>query len=278
LAIYSALTAVAAVMLFPFVNVIAVSFSDYSAYVKNPMMLWPENFNVEAFKYVATRPYFANCYFNTVFVTAASVILSLALITLTAYPLAKSNIKGKSVIMKLIIFTMLYNGGLIPNFLLIRGIGLYNSLWSLVLTSLFSGFNLILMKSFMEEIPDSLVESAKIEGAGDLTVLIRIIIPLCVPIISTLCLFVAVGQWNSFYSAVVYIRDQSKWTLQLMLREIIAKTALTSNFDSAETENIIMPETIKYASLIVVMLPVLCIYPFIQRYFVKGVMIGAVKG
>jgi putative aldouronate transport system permease protein len=149
-------------------------------------------------------------------------------------------------------------------------------LWALILPGMLVGFNLILMKNFMESIPQSLEEAAKIDGASDLYILFRIVLPLSTPILATLGLFIAVTQWNSYFHAVIYIRDNHKWTLQLLLREIIMSASMVDN--QLEADKYVMPETIKYASLIVVMLPIMCVYPFLQKYFVKGIMVGAVKG
>lgn len=274
--VYSIITIISLCMLFPFINVIAVSMSDYSAYLKNPLMLWPKDLDWGAYNYVFTHPLLASSYKNTVIVTAVAVVLSLFITVITAYPLSKPDFRGKTIIINLLIFTMLFNGGLIPNYYLIRSMGLIDSLWALILPGLLGAFNVILMKNFMESIPQSLEEAAKMDGASELYVLFKIVLPLSTPILATLGLFTAVGHWNSFFNAVIYIRDNHKWTLQLLLREIIMSASLVDN--QLEAQKYVMPETIKYASLIVVMLPIMCIYPFLQKYFVKGIMIGAVKG
>ena len=238
----------------------------------------PSKLNIDSFGYVFTHPLLKSSYLNTILVTIGTVLLGLFLTITTAYPLSRKEFKGKAIFMNLIIFTMFFNGGLIPNYFLIRSLGLLNSLWALILPSLLTAYYIILMKSFFESIPVSLEEAAKIDGASDIFILFRIIVPLSTPILATLSLFIAVGQWNSFFNAVIYIRDSSKWTLQLLLREIIMTANIYTTFDSLEQEKHIMPETIKYAAVLVVMVPIMCIYPLLQKYFVKGIMVGAVKG
>ncbi|MNI58480.1 L-arabinose transport system permease protein AraQ [compost metagenome] len=182
--------------------------------------------------------------------------------------------------MVLIIFTMLFNGGLIPNYYLMRSLGLLDSLSALVLPALVSGFNLILMKNFFEALPEELEEAARIDGASDPYILFRIVVPLSKPIIATLCLFAAVGYWNNFFNGIIYIRSNTKWPLMLYLREVIeGASAMAKSANAAEMgKEMMTSETIKYATLMLVMMPILCVYPFLQKYFVKGIMLGSVKG
>lgn len=277
--VYVIISLVCVIMIYPFLNVIAVSLSSYSSYLKNPMMIFPTKIDLSAFKYVFTNSQVHISYVNTVIVTVAGVVIGIFLLILTAYPLSKPGLKGKSIFMNLVIFTMMFNGGLIPNYNLIKGLGLLDTLWALILPSALTAFNLILMKNFFESLPVSLEEAAKIDGANDWCILFKIIIPLSKPIIATLVLFLAVTYWNSYFNAIMYIRNRNLWTLQLVLREIVlsdsAQSLEAAGSDSAEN---IVPVTIKYASLLVVMVPILLVYPFVQKYFVHGIMIGAVKG
>lgn len=268
------------VMVYPFLNVAAVSFSSYSAYVNNPLMIWPQEFNVLAYKEIMGDPQLWRSYANTVIITVSGVAISILLYILTAYPLSKKGLKGRRILMMLVIFTMLFNGGLIPNFYLIRSLGMLDTLGSLVVPMLISGFNLILMKSFFESLPEELEEAAKIDGASDPYILFRIIVPLSKPIIATLCLFTAVAYWNNFFNAIIYIRSDDKWPLMLYLREVIeGASALADSANNAELgSQQLTSETIKYATLILVMIPILAVYPFLQKYFVKGIMLGSVKG
>ncbi|RXZ82643.1 carbohydrate ABC transporter permease [Paenibacillaceae bacterium] len=277
---YTLLTLICVVMLYPFVNVASVSMSSYSAYVNNPMMIWPQEFNLAAYKEIMSRALLWRSYANTVIVTVSGVAIGIFLYIITAYPLSKRVLKGRKVIMMLIVFTMLFNGGLIPNFYLIRELGLLDTLAALILPALFSGFSLILMKNFFESLPEELEEAARIDGASDPYILFRILIPLSKPIIATLCLFAAVGYWNNFFNGIIYIRSETNWPLMLFLREVIeAASMMAEQSNAAETgAQQLTSETLKYATLMIVMLPILCVYPFLQKYFVKGIMLGSVKG
>lgn len=279
---YGMLTVISLVMLFPFVNVAAVSVSSYAAYIENPMLLWPRDFNLRAYAEIIQHPLLPTSYMNTIIVTTSGVVAGIFLYILTGYSLSKKHLKGRNVLLLLVIFTMLFNGGLIPNFYLMRSLGLLDTLISLVMPALMSGFNLILMKNFMESLPEELEEAARIDGASEPYVLFRIVVPLSKPIIATLCLFTAVGYWNNFFNAIVYIRSTDNWPLMLFLREVIESSKIqeiATGGNAAEWSLQSVPiETLKYATLMIVMLPILCVYPFVQKYFVKGIMLGSVKG
>lgn len=277
---YILLTIIAIIMLYPFVNVLAISFSTYTSYIQHPFMIFPREFSLEGFKYVFKNGLILSSYKNTIIITFTSTLLSLFFITLTAYPLSKKHLRGRKIFMNLLVFTMLFNGGLIPNFYLIKSLGWIDKLWALIVPGVLGAYNVILMKSFFENMPESLEEAAKIDGASELTVLTKIILPLSTPIIATIALFVAVGHWNSFFNAVIYIRSTEKWTLQLVLREILMSAnnqLLASGGDSANI-NQVPVETLRYATLVVAVIPIMCVYPFLQKYFVKGITLGAVKG
>ncbi|WP_202967393.1 carbohydrate ABC transporter permease [Paenibacillus beijingensis] len=278
---YTCIVLVSIAMLYPFVNVFAVSVSSYSAYVENPMRIWPGQFTLSAYAEILKHPVLLSSYLNTIIVTVSGVFFGLLLYILTAYPLSKKHLKGRAIFMILIIFTMLFNGGLIPNYYLMRSLGLLDTLAALVLPLLFSGFSLILMKTFMEHIPEELEEAARMDGASDPFILFRIVVPLSKPIIATLCLFQAVSYWNNFYNSIIYIRSIDKWTLMLFLREIIYGAnmmQIAGGGDNFAEKNNIPPETLQYATLMIVMIPILLVYPFLQKYFVKGIMLGSVKG
>lgn len=277
---YVLLTIISVVMLYPFVNVASVSLSSYSAYVNNPMMIWPQEFNLGAYKEIMSRALLWRSYANTIIVTVTGVAIGIFLYILTAYPLSKRVLKGRKPIMVLIVFTMLFNGGLIPNFYLMRELGLLDTLSALILPALFSGFSLILMKNFFESLPEELEEAARIDGASEPFILFRILVPLSKPIIATLCLFAAVGYWNNFFNGIIYIRSESNWPLMLYLREVIQAASMMAEQSNAAEMGAqqVTSETLKYATLMIVMLPILCVYPFLQKYFVKGIMLGSVKG
>lgn len=277
---YFLLSVVCLAMLYPFVNVAAVSVSSYSAFVNHPMMVWPHELTFSSYREILSRGSLWTSYFNTIVVTASGVAGGLCLYVLTAYPLSKKILKGRRYFMVAVIFTMLFNGGLIPNYYLMRSLGLLDTLGSLILPPLLSGFSLILMKSFIESLPEELEESASIDGASYPYILTRIIVPLSKPILATLALFAAVGYWNNFFNAVIYIQSMHKWPLMLYLRELIeAASMVAQGTDAAEAgPNRVTSETLQYATLMVVMLPILLVYPFLQKYFVKGMMLGSVKG
>ncbi|QNK59989.1 carbohydrate ABC transporter permease [Paenibacillus sp. PAMC21692] len=277
---YTLITLICVVMLYPFMNVVSVSLSSYSSYVQNPLMVWPEDVTLGAYKEIMKSGMLWRSYANTIIVTVSGVGIGILLYILTAYPLSKKALKGRRTLMLLIVFTMLFNGGLIPNFYLMRSLDLLDTLASLVLPALLTGFNLILMKNFFESLPEEIEEAARIDGASDPYILFRIVVPLSKPIIATLCLFAAVGYWNNFFNAIVYIRNPDNWPLMLYLREVIeGASTMARSANAAEMgAEMMTSETIKYATLVLVMIPILCVYPFLQKYFVKGIMLGSVKG
>ena len=278
---YVIVTIAAAIMLYPVLNVIAVSMSSYRAYSGTPWMIFPYEFDFAAFEAVFGSSLLMRSYLNTIFITVLGTVLTLFFTILTAYPLSRPGLKGKVLFMALLIFTMMFNGGTVPNFLLIKGIGLYDTLMSQILPGALSAFNTILMINFFKNLPSSLLEAARVDGASEPYILARIVIPLSSAIIATISLFAAVGYWNSYFSAIIYTRSQDKWPVQLVLREIIlsANTAmLSSGGNMAEINLLSLPlDSLRYAALVVVMVPIMCIYPFLQKYFAKGVMVGAVK-
>ncbi len=280
--VYTVLTLVAVVMLYPFLNLVAVAFSSYTSFIKNPLMFIPKDLTFDAFRFVFASKSLWRSYANTIFITLMGTLLSLFITVTLAYPLSKRFVKGRGIINGLMIFTMFFGGGLIPNFLLIRTLGMYNSIWALIIPGLLSPYNTILAINFFKAIPDSLDEAAYIDGAGDGYTLWKIVLPLSAPIISTIALFVAVSYWNSYFNAIVYIKDHTKWPLQLLLREILLAAdnmALVTGGNAAEINpNSIPSVSVRYATVVVVMLPIMCVYPFLQKHFAKGVMLGAVKG
>lgn len=277
---YIFLFLLAVVTLYPLVNIIAISFSSYQAFVDNPLRVIPKEFTIDAYKQIMQNKNLYISYGNTIYVTLIGTVGALILYMITAYPLSKKDLRGRKFIMYMVTFTMVFHSGTIPNYLLMRSIGLLDTLAALIFSTLFTGFNLILVKNFIESIPPSLIEAAKIDGATENRLLWSIVMPLSKPILATVGLFTAVGYWNNFMSGVLYIQSQEKWPLMLFLREIIlgAKMSeLSGNLDVAE-EEIVQSISLQYATLLLVVLPILCVYPFLQRYFVKGVMVGAVKG
>lgn len=259
-------------------NIIAVSMSSQNGYLRNPMTLIPIDFSFSAYAYVLTKPLILTSYANTIITTLLGTVLSLVLLTAFSYPLSKDAFRGKKVLMNLVIFTMMFHGGIIPNYYLVRSLGMVDTLWALIVPGSFAAFNCILIINYMRSLPPSLVEAARLDGANELQTLWYVILPLCKPILATIGLFCAVGRWNSYFNAVLYIQDRAKWTLQLTLREIVMisnSAVLEGDMDMMRT---LPQQGVKYATIVVAAIPVICIYPFLQKYFIKGIMIGAVKG
>jgi putative aldouronate transport system permease protein len=275
--IYVFLGLFAVITVYPFINIIAIAMSDYSVYIKNPLTIIPKKINMSAYKFVFLHPLIMNCYKNTILVTVFGTVFRMALCIITAYPLSRRGLRGKPLFMIAIIITMMFNGGLIPNFYLVKKLGMYNTLLALIIPASMSAFYVILMKNFFESVPESLIDAAKIDGASEVFILLKVVLPVSTAIIATLSLFFAVGLWNSFFAAVVYIRDRNLWTLQLLLREIVVEGSAILE-DELTTSTEFQAQNLKYAVIVVAIVPILCLYPFLQKYFVKGIMLGAVKG
>jgi len=264
--------------LYPMWYVLVSSFSDAYAIASGKVTFFPIGFNFNAYKLVFEDQRIWAAYGNTFFYVIAGTLINLVLTTLGAYPLSRKNLEGKSFIMAFIVFTMFFSGGLIPAYLNIRELGLYDTRWALLLPGGVSAFNLIVMRTFFQSIPESLIESAKIDGAHDFKVLLRIVLPLSMPVIAVMTLFYAVGHWNSWFSAMIYLQNRDLFPLQLILREILIQSSAQNMLTGAAQDEVFrISESIKFATIIVATLPILLIYPFLQKYFVKGVMIGALK-
>lgn len=273
---YLILSLVGIVTLYPLLNVLAISMSSYTGYLNNPAMILPVDFNLDAYRSILSTPLILSSYKNTIVVTLIGTVLNVVLTVITAYPLAKDKVRGSRVLLFGIVFTMMFSGGIIPNFLVVRSLGLINSLWALVFPCAMTTTNFIIVKNFFEGIPDSIEDSAKIDGAGSFRILWSIVVPLSTPVLATVTLFYAVANWNRLFDAVMYINSRSRWTLSVLLKEII-----TENSDllaDPSVINQILPKTMQCATIVVTILPIMLIYPFLQRYFMKGIMLGAVKG
>ncbi|MBB6673449.1 carbohydrate ABC transporter permease [Cohnella nanjingensis] len=278
--IYLLLLLVAASTLLPFLNVFSKAVSAEWAVVSGKVGLYPIGFQLDTMKFVITSNPFIRSFLVSVGVTVAGTALSMLLTAVTAYPLSKRQLPGIGMIMLLFIFTMLFNGGIIPNYLLMKQLGLINNLWVLVVPSLISVFNLLVIKSYYESLPDSLEESAKMDGACHFTVLFRIILPLSGPVLATIALFYAVSYWNDFFNSMLYISKPSLKPLQLYLRDIVmdADSVSAGMSRSVEDRMNVSPEGVRAATVIASTIPILLVYPYLQKYFIKGVLIGSVKG
>ena len=277
---YAVVTVFALLCVFPFIYVIGFSLTTYPDYLMNPLRFIPKNPNFQAYTQMLGMTLLQTGYRNTIIITLCGTSLNLFLLCISAYPLSKKNLKGRSVIMSLIIFTMFFSGGMIPNYALVRSLGLLNTYWALILPGAISTYNLILMRNFISAIPDSLEESAIIDGANEITVLFRIVLPLSLPAIFTFLLFHSVGHWNAFFDSVLYISRRAMWPLMLVLRELITEQGAGMAREGMEIDysQLAQPFTLQMAAIVIVVVPILMVYPFIQRYFMKGLLLGSIKG
>lgn len=277
--LYLVLMVIVFVCLYPFLNVIAYSFSGYNAVLSGKVTILPIDFTTAAYKAILKRPQIWDAMGVTIFITLVGTAISLMLTILAAYALSRDNMPGRKIFSGIILFTMYFNGGIIPTFLVVKQLGMYDTLASLFIPQAISVFNFIVMRTFFRQIPKSLEEAAKIDGASDLKILIRIFLPLSVPIIATIGLFYAVQYWNGYFDALLYIQSPEKYTLQLRLRSLLFADEL--NNAGANQEGIgtqVMTQSLKMACVAVSTVPILVVYPWLQKYFVKGVMLGSVKG
>jgi putative aldouronate transport system permease protein len=266
--------------LYPMLYVAFASISDAGQLIAHKGLLFkPLGFSIEAYKNVFKNPGILIGYRNTLFILVMGVILNLFMTAMGAYVLSRKNVMWNKVFIIIIVFTMFFNGGLIPLYLTVKNVGLINSLWATIIPFAISTFNLIIMRTAFMSVPDSLEESAKIDGANHFTILFKIIIPLSMPVIAVMILYYAVEKWNGWFYASVFLKDRELFPLQLTLREILLANQTDSMSAGASAgDQFQIGETIKYATIMVATIPILCVYPFVQKYFVKGVMVGALKG
>ncbi len=258
-------------ILIPLLHVVAGSFSDGASYMAHSgLLLWPIKPTTAAYQSVIANQNIWTGYRNTLFIVIVGTMLDMLFSLVAAYVLSRKSYMFKKLFNLMVVFSMYFSGGMIPFFLVVKGVGLYKSIWSLILPSLINVFNLVIVRTAMTGVPDSLEESAELDGAGHLTILFRIITPLVLPSVAVVALYYAVSHWNSWFNAMLFIKDRKYYPLQLILREIL----ILSDTD----EGFMMSETIQFATIVVATIPILCVYPFIQKYFVKGIMVGAVKG
>ena len=270
------MAAIGIVALIPFIFVLAGSFATEAELATRSFFLWPETFSLDAYEAIFTSPAFVRALVTTITVTAVGTLVQLTLTAAMAYPLSKANLPGGRLILSLIVFTMVFGGGMIPTFLVVKDLGLLNNYWALILPMAINPFSLIIIKNFFQQLPAELEESAKIDGANELQTLWSIILPLSKPVLATFALFYAVGIWNDFMSPLLYLNDNSMWTLQMFLRQVTVATDLSV----VEQDPTQLPpaQGIKFAVIIVATLPIILFYPFLQKHFAKGMLIGSVKG
>ncbi len=275
--IFVLLTLFALIIFYPFYNAVLTSFVTSKQYIMNPAMLYPKTITFDNYKIILQNPLIGSGYKNTLILTVAGVAYSLTLTASMAYAFSRKAFPGKRIFFMLVLFTMFFSGGLVPIYMLMKNLGLMNSLAGLILMAGISPFYMILVKSSFEQVPDSIEEAAKIDGANDITIFLRIMLPLQLPILATITLFIAVDRWNEWFFAMLFLREGTKWPLQVLLRAIVMEAASDRDVAFSSVSQNVFSNGIKMAAVMVTMLPVMLVYPFLQKYFVKGVMVGAIK-
>jgi len=266
------------VTLYPFLNIIAQSFSGETFIRAGQVNLVPLGFNTTTYQLVMGDETFWRSYGNTVLYTVVATAIAMLLTTTYAYVISKKGIRGRGLLIGIAVFTMFFNGGLIPNYVLISSLGLTNSIWAIVLPNAISVFNLLVMKAFFENLPSELEEAAQIDGLSTYGILLRIVLPLSKAVIATMVLFYAVTFWNSWFQAFLYLNQQELFPVTIYLRNLIAGASTASSLGSGGGDLAQVASNVKAVTMVLTVLPILCVYPFIQRYFVSGVMLGSVKG
>ncbi|MCY8932324.1 carbohydrate ABC transporter permease [Bacillus atrophaeus] len=269
---------VGAITILPFLYIIAGSFATEAELAQRSFFIFPKTFTLDAYRYVFSTPTFIRSMGVSIFITVVGTAVQLFFTFTMAYPLAKRHVKGRNLLLNLVIFSMLFSGGMIPTYIVVKSLGLLDSYWALILPMAINPFNLIIIKNFFQQLPRELEESAKIDGCSEIGVFWRIALPLSKPVIATFALFYAVGIWNDFFHALLYINDSAKWPLQMVLRQVTILSDLTAaNGDMVQ--NTVPPEQgIKLAVIVIATIPILAVYPFLQKHFAKGILIGSVKG
>lgn len=278
--IYAVLALFALFALFPLYYVVIMSVTPITEVFRNGgYVIIPRGFTLDAYKAVFASPTVPQAFKITVIITVIGTVLNLVVTALLAYPLSKKAMPGRNIVLFLIVFTMLFSGGLIPLYLVVRATGLLDTIWAMIIPGMVSAFNLLIMKTFFENLPDEIEDAARVDGCGDVSTLIRIVVPLSTPIIATLGLFYGVTHWNEYFKGVMYLNDRTLYPIQVVLRNMIQTASVSSELAVQSTVvQELPPETIKMAVVVVALLPIVAIYPFLQKYFMKGMLLGAVKG
>ncbi|WP_127585616.1 carbohydrate ABC transporter permease [Paenibacillus koleovorans] len=272
------LTVFALIAIIPLVNVLAQSFSGANAIVLNQVFLWPVDFTWTNYNYVLHNDTIWRAFGITVLLATAGTLFNLTATSTLAYPLSRPEYKGARLVLLLVLFTMIFQAPLIPNYLWLKQLGLLNTLWVLVLPGAISAFNFFVMRSFFQQIPAELIDSARMDGCNEARILWNLVLPLSKPVMATMGLFYAVTHWNSYMAAVYYINKRELYPLQVKVQEIIANANIMTSESLAVDISNLTPEGIKMAVVLVSALPIIALYPFLQKYFVKGLMIGSIKG
>ena len=263
--------------LYPFWYVIVASVSSISHVTNSVVLLWPDGLHWDAYQQVFRNNLVPTAYANTIFITLIGTVISMLLTCASAFVLSRKELPGRRLMTLFVVFTMLFNAGLVPFYLLVRDVGLLNTRWSLILPFAVSTYNTIIMRNFFQGVPNALYEAASIDGCSYFKYFLRILLPISLPSIATITLFYAVSYWNAYFYSILFITDRTKYPLQAILRQILMSSEVkTLLYDDAAQS---MPsEMLKCAMIVITALPIICVYPFLQRYFVKGVMVGSLKG
>lgn len=277
---YLFLAVFATITVLPFIYIIGGSFATEVELIERKFFLIPRDFSIAAYQYIFSTNTIFRSIGVSIYITVVGTLTNLAFTLSMAYALSRKSLMGRNFFMNLVIFTILFGGGLIPTYLVVKELGLINSYWAVILPGAISAFNLIIIKNFFQQLPPGLEESARIDGCNDLGVLWRIVLPLSKPVIATFGLFYAVGHWNNFFQALLYLNDHTKWPLQVLLREMVLLSQLAVGDLSTMDQNFVEPpdQAVKMAVIVVGTVPILCVYPFLQKHFAKGVLLGSIKG
>ncbi|CAG7654938.1 carbohydrate ABC transporter permease [Paenibacillus allorhizosphaerae] len=279
---YALLTLVSVIVLYPLLFVLIASISNPESVLRGEVWLWPKDLTFVGYERILSNPEIMRSYGNTIAYTLVGTAVNLVMTIAAAYPLSRKDFAGRGFFTALIVFTMFFSGGMIPTYLLIKKLSLLNSFWVMIIPSAISVWNVIIMRTFFTTgIPPEMQEAAAIDGCTNMQLLMRVVLPLSMPVIAVMVLFYSVGHWNAYFNALLYLNDRGMYPLQLILREILVQGQMQEMVDVSDdslARSMMDAEAIKYAAVIIANLPVLMLYPFLQKYFVKGVMIGAVKG
>jgi putative aldouronate transport system permease protein len=269
---------IAAAMVLPFLYIFAVSFSTLSDFLENDFFLWPKEWVTDAYTYILGSDQFIRSIFVTIYITVVGTFVNLFFTSTMAYALTRK-ISGQRILLFLVLFTMLFSAGMIPTYMIVKETGLLNTWWALIIPVAISPYNLIIMRQFFMGIPEELTEAAVIDGANDLQIFAKIILPLSKPAIAAFGLFYAVSHWNSYFTGVLYLSDPAMWPIQVILRQIVIVNEPNAALGGHEMmESLPPPETVQMAAILLATVPILIVYPFLQKHFAKGVMLGSVKG
>jgi putative aldouronate transport system permease protein len=266
--------------LFPLYYVLVMSLTPYAEVMRNGgFVIFPSKFTLEAYKTIFDSPRIPQALRITTTITVIGTFLNLLVTTLLAYPLSKKFLPGRNIVLMGIVFTMLFSGGLIPLYLTVKSTGLLNSIWALIIPGTVSSFNMLIMKTYFENLPSEVEEAARVDGCGEIQTLLRIVLPLSLPILATLGLFYGVTHWNAYFGGIMYLTDTKLQPIQVVLRSMIQTPNVSSELQvNTAVLDMLPPETIKMATVVVTTLPIIAVYPFLQRYFIRGLLIGAIKG